>query len=103
LRDSVVTFIQQNYQDINLCADMIAEHFHRNTAYISRFFKEQTGCSIGEYINRYRIDHAKELMSDTSARIRVVAKSVGYSGSNAFIRAFKKFEGITPGQFKVMN
>jgi len=52
-------------------------------------------------INRVRLARAKELLARDGVSIAEAAVRVGYYNSNAFIRTFKKYEGITPGQYKM--
>lgn len=62
--------------------------------------KTQIGQSLPDYINKIRVDHAKELLKNTTDTIGSIAGRVGYMSSNSFIRIFKKIEGITPGQYR---
>ena len=100
LRDRVLQIIEENYKDENLSITAIADSFGLNLAYLSRFFKEQTGEGLLDYINRYRLEKAKQLLKAAEANIGDVARAVGFYNSSALIRIFKKYEGITPGQYK---
>ncbi|MNI21687.1 HTH-type transcriptional regulator YesS [compost metagenome] len=99
LRDLVLGYISEHYQDVNLSIASIAEHADVHSSYLSKFFKEQTGESMLDAINKVRLDKAKELLGE-GLNIGDTAVQVGFYNSNAFIRVFKKYEGITPGQFK---
>ncbi len=101
LRDLVQEYIAERYQDVNISISSVAEHFGLHSSYLSKFYKEQTGESMLDAINRTRLQKAKTLLSEGSS-IGDAAVKVGFYNSNAFIRVFKKYEGITPGQFKSM-
>ena len=73
-----------------------------NPKYLSYVYKEATGDSLINLINRTRIDRAKDFLKEDLS-ILATARRVGYGNSNAFIRIFKKYEGITPGRFKEIN
>lgn len=103
LKDSIVEFIERHYDDGNLNLTMVADHVGLSPKYVSAFFKQATGEGISGYINRTRLSKAKELLSETNLNVSEVARRVGYTNSNALIRAFNKHEGITPGQFREMN
>jgi two-component system, response regulator YesN len=103
LRDQILSYIHENYQDQNLCPGSIADNFKRNPAYLSRFFREQNQIGISTYIKQYRISKAKPLLLRDEITINELAWNVGFSSSNAFIRAFKEYEGMTPGQYKTVN
>jgi two-component system response regulator YesN len=101
LRDVVLGYISEHYSDVNLSITSIAEHMDIHSSYLSKFFKEQTGESMLDTINKTRLDKAKELLGQDWS-IGDTAVKVGFYNSNAFIRVFKKYEGVTPGQFKSM-
>jgi len=82
---------------------MIGDKFALTPSYISKLFKEQTKESLPDYINKVRIEMAMQLLKLENATIFDVAQKVGYCNSNVFIRAFKKYQGITPGRFKEMK
>lgn len=100
LKDSVVSFIENNYMDINLNVKMIADKFEMNPVYISRFAKEQLGDSLLDYINKCRLSKAKQMLKSGKLTANEIAKQAGYCNISTFIRVFKKYEGMTPGQFK---
>lgn len=100
LSDNIINYIESCYCDVNLSISLIADEFDANPAYLSRFFREQMGQSFSDYVNYVRIKKAKLLTEKSALSINEIAAKVGYCNSNAFIRAFKKYEGITPGQYK---
>lgn len=77
---------------------LIAEQFGLHPTYVSKFFKQQSDTNVIDYINQYRIDIAKPMLQDAS--VQEVSERVGFLNANSFIRVFKKYEGITPGQYK---
>ncbi|WP_135552776.1 helix-turn-helix domain-containing protein [Paenibacillus cymbidii] len=101
LKEEVLDYIAAAYQDVNLSVSTIAEHFRVSSGHLSRLFKEQSGESMLDAINRVRLARAKELLAQDGVSIAEAAVRVGYYNSNAFIRTFKKYEGITPGQYKM--
>ena len=97
---SIVDIIKTNYTDANLNIVMIADKLDMNPKYISAVFKEITGKSILDVINRTRIEKAKSLLKEQEMSIAGTAVEAGYYDSKALIRAFRKYEGITPGQYR---
>ena len=100
LRRALVEYIEEHCVERNLGPEAVAEHVHRNSAYIARFFREQFGIGISGYIKNLRIAKAKRLIETTDFTVREVADRTGFADSNALIRAFKAQEGITPGEYK---
>ena len=63
-------------------------------------FKDETGLSVIDYINRHRISQAESMLSDQSLAIKDVAYSVGFSDQMYFSKVFKKHTGKTPTEYK---
>lgn len=99
LKKEIIQFVEKHYHNKNLSPDLIASYLNRNKAYLCRIFRDIKGIGISAYIKYYRVKIAKEHMSNKNLSINAIADEVGFSGSNAFIRAFKEIEGITPGQY----
>ena len=53
-----------------------------------------------DYINYSRIERAKKILENEDLNILEVSVEVGFSNYNGFIRNFKKFTGMTPGQYR---
>ncbi len=100
LQENIHAFIKHNYSDENLNISRIADHFEMNPIYISRTYKEKTGEGILDVITHFRLERAKVLLADKELSIKQISEQVGYYNSNAFIRLFKKHEGITPGKYR---
>jgi len=103
LKMDLAEYVENNYYDVNLSITKIAEEFQMHPVYLSSFCKEQTGESLLDYINKVRVDKAKKLLKEQKMNISDIAKKVGYYDCKALIRIFKKYEGITPGQYKEFN
>jgi len=100
LKKEILAILEHNYADPNLGLGLLASQTKVSSSYLCRFFKDQTGYNFADYLNRLRIERAKELLHDETHTVREVATAIGYLSANTFIRIFKKYEGITPGQFR---
>lgn len=100
LSRSIIEFVNSHYGEITLNVAMIAEKLEITPTYMSKLFKEQTGEALPDYINKVRLQKAKALLKDEKLTISEAAVKVGYLNSNALIRSFKKYEGVTPGKYK---
>ncbi len=96
----ITDFIGNNYHNNNLSITLMGEHLNLTPYYVSRLFKEETGEGLQDYINKYRIEKAKEILCGEDMTIEMVSQKVGYSNIRTFIRVFKKHEGIPPGKYK---
>lgn len=98
MAERLINYIKTNYsRDISLTD--IAEYFNMSTCYLSTMFKHYTGENFKDYLNFYRVKKAKEYMQNGKMKIGTVAKLVGCNSVNTFIRIFKKYEGVSPGQY----
>lgn len=94
-------YIVTHYYDVGLGVKQIADAFDMSLPYLSRMFKKEKGIGLLYYINNYRVQKAKELMNgNPSETVASVAGRVGYNSSQTLIRIFKRYEGITPGQYQ---
>lgn len=96
-------YIHLHYTDPLLTLDSIAEHVFLSPTYLCEIFKSSTGQTINQYLSNCRIRHAQLLLQTTHMRIREVATACGYSGSNYFIKAFRKATGVTPQEYRKRN
>lgn len=95
----VEQYITENLKE-NLDLEETAAKFNLSSYYFSRSFKEALGCNFTDYINMLRIKKAKELLKSDSITIKEVGYSVGYSDPNYFSKVFRKYEGVSPTEFK---
>ena len=92
-------YIDDHYCDPLLNVAAIGDFLNVTPAYIGKCFKNFRGLSILDHIHRLRIEKSKELMLQ-GVTVSESARQTGYPDSKSFIRAFRRYEGITPGQFK---
>lgn len=102
LRDSILAFVETHYADSTLTLEQIAARFGMSPSYITRFIKDQTGYSLIRYLDQLRLQKTKELLRTTSITMSEVAERVGYVDLSNFIRKFKKTEGVTPAQYRML-
>lgn len=77
-----------------------AAHFGYNGDYLTQLFRRMTGMTMGEFINRRRLDEAKKLLLDTSLRIGEVASRAGFRDEKYFMKLFRRMENITPTEYR---
>jgi YesN/AraC family two-component response regulator len=100
LLGEIYRHLNENYTNSTICIAEISQNVGVTPNYLSQFFKEQTEESIMVYINKMRINKAKEILKYSQDNLETIAKKVGYTNDAILIRAFKKLEGITPGQYR---
>lgn len=100
LLDRIIRFIEENYANRNLGLPLIAGRLGITPSYLSSFFKEQTGRNLTAHIHSVRIAESKAILGSEDETLDSIADRVGYASGVALIKAFKRYEGITPGQYK---
>jgi YesN/AraC family two-component response regulator len=97
--ESVHDYITKHYMD-HLSLSDLAEQFYVEPSYLSRKFSQTYNETITAFITRCRMNRAKELMQDESNKLEVISFDVGYDDYNYFSRVFRRFEGISPTEYR---
>ncbi len=95
-----INFIEKHFSDDSLSLPMVADHIELSTAYLSRIFKEETGTSFVHYLTKLRMERAKIILKNPYSKLYEVAFSVGYIDYPHFSKAFKKYCGVSPTEYR---
>ncbi len=98
--EEIKKYIDENFADYNLNVNLMSEKLGIRRQNLNTIIKQNTGKTIREYISYVRHEKAKELLVNTNYPITQIAMLVGYSSDDVLNRAFKKIEGMTPGQYR---
>ena len=77
-----------------------ADLCHMCTSEFSRAFKKENGHPFSEYLLRYRICKACELLAGPSVQVKTVAFNVGFNDLSYFARVFRRYTGSTPSLYQ---
>ena len=94
-------FLKPELSLISLC-----ERVGTNRTYASKAIKDAKGCNFSDYVNRFRLDYAVELMKNTPKDdivIQNIALQCGCGSIQTFYRYFKLFYNETPTQWLERN
>ena len=105
LKEKLVQFfeIEKIYRNPNLKITDVSFLLNTNRTYVSQIINTDFDCSFSEFVGRYRIQEAKELLKTATATtytLEYICHEVGFGSLHSFIRVFKKSEGCTPGYYK---
>lgn len=103
LASRVNEYINQNYSDLNLSIQSIADHFGYSASNLAHNYKNITGNTVLNYIRNYRIARAKELLESSSSGIQEIGVVVGYDSLVTFVRNFRQCTGLTPNEYREKN
>jgi YesN/AraC family two-component response regulator len=98
---SIAAYIEHHHSE-KLSLNNLSDVFYMNKFSLSRYFTEQFGISLSDYILKVRINHAKRLLRFSDKDFETIAKECGFKDSPYFSRKFKQSEGISPSAYKKM-
>lgn len=93
-------FIEENYADPGICAEMIGDALGVSASYVSRMLRQNTGLGVVDHIHGARLKKAKELLAATDLSLDDIAQQVGFSSRFTLTRSFKRYEEMTPGAWR---
>lgn len=99
LIDKVTSIIRKRYRE-EISVTELAKSLNISNRTLIRKFKLNTGENPKRYIQQHRIEVAKELLETTSLSLDKIVWQVGYSDSSSFRRLFKRYTGLTPGDYR---
>src|SRR5699024_9600027 len=91
--------IKENYNRY-ISLDLVAQKFDMNANYLSVYIKRHLGMTFTEYMEKLRMDKARQLMNEKDMTVSEISAELGFESPSSFIRFFRKKEGITPGAYK---
>ena len=92
-----VSYLQEHYNEsvsLSSCAVSVGV----NSSYLSRIFHEETGSTLTEYLNRIRVEKAKELLYEKH-HLKEVVSLCGFKRYSYFLKIFKEYTDMTPKEF----
>jgi AraC family transcriptional regulator len=92
-------YVEQNLS-ANLGVDRLARAAGLSRAHFVRQFSAATGIAPSNFVMRQRLDLAERLLLATDATIGQIAHSCGFADGNYFGKAFRRLNGVTPGEFR---
>ncbi len=97
--EDLIQYINRNYSK-ELRLKNLAKSFFFNQNYLGLLFKKNMGMTFSEYLQKIRMEHAKEMFETTSHSIADVAAEVGFNDYSYFHKIFTSYYGITPAEYK---
>ena len=94
-----VQYISEHYSE-PITLTQMAEEVYLTPSYLCRVFKKETGLTFNEYLNRVRINKAKELLRNRDLRLTDISLMVGYEDQSYFTKVFKRLTGTLPRAYR---
>ena len=96
---AVIGYLNEHVFDA-VTLDAICAELGYSRSYVSHIFKRKSGLGILAYLNRLRMEQAKEFLAKTDLSIAEIATVIGYSDSNYFTNLFRKSFQISPRDYR---
>ncbi len=103
LSEKVNKYILANISCKDLSIPMICEYMNIPSRILSDEYKAQTGTTMSKYIQTSRVELAKKLLLETDLSINEITEQVGYEYALSFTRLFKKYEQVSPSEYRQIN
>ena len=100
--NEVISFVNKHYHK-PLTLQTFCDQTHYNLSYISRRFKQETGMTFREYVQKIRIEKACELLAGSDMTVSEIARAVGYDDIQFFHSVFKRLLHMTPKEYKKLS
>lgn len=91
---------EQIFLNPNLKVSDIATATGSNRTYVSAFFNREAECTFYDYVNKYRIEYACNLLLHSNENITMIAEKSGFNSSQSFIRVFSKIMDTSPTKYR---
>ena len=98
--EAALEFIEDHLDNPKLDLKTVSARFGFSRTYFSRFFRRMQGEGFSAYLQRRRIERAKDLLVNSADDMRSVARRVGFSNEKYFFTVFRKLEGTTPARYR---
>lgn len=95
----VANYIQHHLSE-PITAESIAKELYLSRPFLSRKFIEETGESLTDFILNEKTEEAKRLLRHSDKSLTAISNYLGFSSQSHFSRVFKKYAGITPGEYR---
>lgn len=98
----IIARIESDYHR-KLSMEVLARENYLSEQHMIRIFRNATGCTPYEYLKKYRLQKAKQLLIYTELPLAEIALQTGFSGVNNFICQFRREWGVPPGQYRQLH
>lgn len=93
-------YMREHYAE-NITLNTVAAKIYVNSAYLSRVFHQKTGKTFTDALTAIRMEAAKRLLIQSNLPTAEVARECGYVDVKGFFRSFKRYTGISPGDWRM--
>ncbi len=97
--NTAIKYITKNYK-YDLDVDTICNEVSFSKFYFCKIFKEHIGVTVHQYVNEFRVEKSKDLLTYSKLSINAIATSVGFKNTLTFSRSFERSMHMTPSEYR---
>ena len=101
--DEINAYIEEHYTDQLFSISDLAERYQMSASAFSQYYKKKTGITISDFLMHSRIERAMKLLVSTDHPVNQIVSEIGYYSVSSFIKKFKTYTGMTPGEYRLTN
>jgi len=98
--ERAASLIEERLRDTSFTVESLAQHLQISPSQLNRIFRREYNSSVMAFVQERRLEHARQLLAESSFSITQVSTHCGYGSASAFIKAFTRKHGLTPVQFR---
>ena len=95
----IMPYVDGHFRDPNLSVSSVADHFGLSSTYCSKTFRDRYGIRLPDYIQRKRLEAAKELLR-AGKTLASIVEETGFTTTLTLSRTIKRYEGTTPNKLR---
>ncbi|SFB75828.1 response regulator transcription factor [Butyrivibrio sp. YAB3001] len=98
----ILDYTKEHYAD-KISIEAFSEELGVSASYLSRKFKESTGTSFLDFLNKYRVQQAVRLLETGKYKVYEVSDMTGFTDYKHFNTVFKRYTNVSPSEFLKLN
>lgn len=102
LSGRAIRYMKKHFRE-PVTLDALAQSLFVSTEHLIRAFKKETGSTPHQYLTRYRLLNAAQMLEFSDRRVEEIAEKSGFSSSGSFISNFRREYGCTPLQYRELR
>lgn len=101
--EQTVKYIEENYHNPSLSINDVSEFISVHKNYLSSLFKRIMGLTFTQYVTQKRMEQAVVLLKNSDYSVAAIAEMLGYSDQLYFSKLFRKYNNMSPLQYRKKN
>lgn len=97
--EALIRYVEENYME-PLTLTALSRRLNYSLPYLSKRFKEDTGMTFMQYLQKKRVEHSCRLLANTGQKVYEIAGLVGYNDIKYFCEIFQRYMKMSPKEYR---